>query len=264
MEPPPALAELLRPALFFAALIALSRLEQWRPLRLSDPQRLARWPANLGLVAVGIAMLLVLQLSLLGAAVWAQRQGFGLFNRVDAPVAVEVMLACLLLDLAVYAQHRALHEIAWLWPLHRVHHSDVEFDVTTGLRFHPAETLLAQLFRLGVILLIGAPWLSVLLFEIALALFLLFAHANLRLAPGLERAARTLLVTPDLHRTHHSIHPEERNSNYGNVLSLWDRLFSSYTREARDPPRQMCIGLPEFRVQPHQTLWALLMQPLER
>jgi sterol desaturase/sphingolipid hydroxylase (fatty acid hydroxylase superfamily) len=164
----------------------------------------------------------------------------------------------------MYASHRALHEVRWLWPLHRVHHSDVEFDVTTGLRFHPGELLLLQVFRLGVVILLGAPLAAVLAYELALAAFLLFQHANVRLAPGFERIVRTLLVTPDMHRTHHSSHREETDSNYGFVLSLWDRLFRSHTRAPRDAPRQMRIGLAEFRVPEQQTLRALLTQPLER
>ena len=264
MQDPPALAELLRPALFFSLLVAVSLCEQWRPLRLSDPQRLLRWPANFGLVAIGLVLIATLPLSMLAASRWAQGAGFGLFNHVEAPAWVEAVLAWLLLDLAMYALHRALHEVRWLWPLHRVHHSDVEFDVTTGLRFHPAELLLSQMFRLGVVMLLGATLSAVLAYELALAAFLLFQHANLRLPRLLERALRTVLVTPDMHRTHHSVHRHETDSNYGNVLSVWDRLFHSYTPAARDAPREMRIGLAEFRVPGQQTLRALLTQPLER
>jgi sterol desaturase/sphingolipid hydroxylase (fatty acid hydroxylase superfamily) len=264
MDTHPALIELLRPALFFGLLVLISMLEQWRPLRLSDPQRLLRWPSNLSLVAIGLAITILLQLSLLGGALWAEQAGFGLLHHVDAPPLVEAVLAWLLLDLAMYAQHRALHEIPWLWPLHRVHHSDVEFDVTTGLRFHPGEVLLAQLFKLAVILLLGAPWGAVLAFEIGLALFTLLTHANFRLSPRLERILRALVVTPDMHRTHHSVHADEMNSNFGNVLSGWDRLLASYSATSREPPREMCIGLPRFRVPTYQSLRALLVQPLER
>lgn len=264
MQDPPALAELLRPALFFALLVLVSVCEQWRPLRLSDPQRLLRWPANFGLVAIGLVLIAALPLSMLAASRWAQGAGFGLFNRVAAPFWVEAVTVWLMLDLAMYALHRALHEVRWLWPLHRVHHSDVEFDVTTGLRFHPGELLLSQLFRLGLVMLLGAAQTAVLAYELVLAAFLLFQHANVRVPALLERVLRSLLVTPDMHRTHHSAHRDETDSNYGFVLSLWDRLFRSYTRIGRDAPRQMRIGLPEFRVPEQQTLRALLAQPLER
>lgn len=264
MQDPPALAELLRPALFFTLLVAVSVCERWRPLRLSDPQRLLRWPANFGLVAIGLVLIAALPLSMLAASRWAAGAGFGLFNRVEAPFWVEAAIAWLVLDLAMYAIHRALHEVRWLWPLHRVHHSDVEFDVTTGLRFHPAELLLLQLFRLGVVMLLGAPLAAVLAYELVLAAFLLFQHANVRMGARTERVLRALLVTPDMHRTHHSVHRDETDSNYGFVLSVWDRVFRSHVRAARDAPRQMRIGLPEFRVPEQQTLRALLTQPLER
>ena len=264
MQDPPALAELLRPALFFGLLVAVSICEQWRPLRLSDPQRLLRWPANFGLVAIGLVLIAILPLSMLAASRWARGVGFGLFNRVEAPFWIEVVIAWLVLDLAMYAQHRALHEVRWLWPLHRVHHSDVEFDVTTGLRFHPGELLLTQLFRLGLVMVLGAPLVAVLAYELAFAAFLLFQHANVRIPARPERVLRSLLVTPDMHRTHHSAHRDETDSNYGFVLSVWDRLFRSHTRIGRDAPRDMRIGLPDFRVPDQQTLRALLAQPLER
>lgn len=264
MHDSPALAELLRPALFFALLVLESVCEQWRPLRLSDPQRLLRWPANFGLVAIGLVLVAALPLSMLAASQWAQGAGVGLFNRVDAPIWLEIAFGWLLLDLAMYGLHRALHEVRWLWPLHRVHHSDVEFDVTTGLRFHPGEVLLAQLFRLGLVMLLGAPLIAVLAYELLFAAFLLFAHGNIRMAPMFERVLRLALVTPDMHRTHHSAHREETDSNYGFVLSIWDRIFRSYTPSARDSPRQMRIGLLQFRVPEQQTLRALLTQPIER
>lgn len=262
MTDAPALSELIRPAIFFGLLLVLGALEPLRPVRLSDPQRPLRWTANFGLVALGTVLIALLQLSLAAVAVGAQRAGFGLFNQVEAPAAVEIGLSLLLLDLAIYAQHRAFHEIRWLWPLHRVHHSDVEFDVTTGLRFHPGELILSMLFKAAIVALLGAPWLAVLGFEIALSSFALLTHANLRLPPGAERLVRALLVTPDMHRIHHSVHRDEHDSNYGNTLSVWDRLFRSYTRAAREAQREMRIGLVEFRAPAEQALPALLVQPL--
>ncbi|MGQ0698568.1 MAG: sterol desaturase family protein [Panacagrimonas sp.] len=264
MEPSPDFAELLRPAIFFALLAVIGSAERWYPVRLSDPQRPLRWPSNFGLVALGSVLLMVLQLSSYAVSAWAQVAGFGLFNRTGAPLWIELVLAWLLLDLVIYWQHRAFHEIRWLWPLHRVHHSDVEFDVTTGLRFHPGELLASQLFKMGVIAMLGAPWLAVLLFEIGLSSFALFTHANLRLPPAFERVLRWLFVTPDMHRTHHSTHRFETDSNYGNVLSMWDHLFRSYTREPHEGHREMRIGLSTFRVPSTQNLASLLVQPLER
>lgn len=264
MEGAPDISQLLRPAVFCGLLILISMLERLSPMRLSDPQRLIRWPSNFGLVAIGTVILISLQLSLVAVAIWAQSSGFGLFNRVDAPGWLEFALAWLALDLAIYAQHRAFHEVPWLWPLHRVHHSDVEFDVTTGLRFHPAELLLSQAFKIALILLLGAPWLAVVAFEIGLSSFALLTHANLRISPRLDRALRWVFVTPDMHRIHHSVDRDEHDSNYGNLLSVWDRLFASYRQSARKPQRDMPIGQKTFRHPEQQSLIALLLQPRER
>lgn len=260
----PTFAELLRAAIFFGLLVLLGMLEPLRPVRLSDPQRPLRWTSNFGLVALGTVLIVLLQLNLLVVSIGAERGGLGLFNQVEAPAWIEIGLSLLLLDLAIYAQHRAFHQIRWLWPLHRVHHSDVEFDVTTGLRFHPAELIVSLLFKAVMIALLGAPWLAVLLFEIGLSSFALLTHANLRLSPTLERRVRAVFVTPDMHRIHHSVHRDEHDRNYGNVLSVWDRLFRSYTAAAREPQRDMRIGLNEFRLPAAQTLPALLAQPLDR
>lgn len=255
------ISELLRPTLFCGLLILFAAIERARPVRLSDPQRPVRWPSNFGLVAIGTALIMALQLSQIAASVWAEAQGFGLFNHIQAPLMIECALAWLLLDLAIYLQHRTFHEVRWLWPLHRVHHSDVEFDVTTGLRFHPGELLLSQVFKMCVVVVLGAPWMAVLAFEVGLSSFALLTHANLRLPPRLDRALRWLFVTPDMHRIHHSIHRDETDSNYGNLLSIWDRLLGSYRVAARENQRDMKIGVPEFRAPAQQSLIALLLQP---
>lgn len=259
----PAATETLRAALFFGLLALLGVSERARPQRLSDPQRPMRWTSNFSLVAIGTVLLMLMPLTAIAAALWADAQGFGLFNQFTAPALVEILLAWLLLDLGMYAQHRAFHEIRWLWPLHRVHHSDVEFDVTTGLRFHPGELLLSQAYKLAMILVLGAPWIAALIFEIGLSSFALFSHANLRLAPRFERGLRRLLVTPDMHRIHHSVHRMETDSNYASVFTFWDRLFRSWRMDPQEGHRGMRIGLPEFRVSAQQTLPALLKQPFE-
>lgn len=256
--------QVLRPALFCALLILLGAIERARPVRLSDPQRPMRWPANFGLVAIGTAMIIALQMSLIASSLWAQEHNFGLFNHIEAPSYVEWGVAWLLLDLAIYAQHRAFHEIRWLWPLHRVHHSDVEFDVTTGLRFHPGELLLSQLFKMCVIVAIGAPWVAVVAFEVGLSSFAILTHANFRVSGRADRFIRLLFVTPDMHRIHHSVHRDETDSNYGNLLSIWDRVFASYRARPREDQRQMKIGIPEYRAPGQQNLLELLLQPRER
>jgi sterol desaturase/sphingolipid hydroxylase (fatty acid hydroxylase superfamily) len=144
-----------------------------------------------------------------------------------------------------------------------VHHSDVEFDVTTGLRFHPGEVLLAQAWKIAVVLALGVPWIAVLGYEVALSAFTLFAHANLRLPERLERVLRWIVITPDMHRVHHSVYREEHDTNYGNLLSVWDRLFRTYQAAPREGHRDMRIGLPAYRLPAHQRVMALLGQPLE-
>lgn len=252
----------VRAGVFFGLLALLLALEARFPRRTTDPQRRRRWPANFGLVAIDSGLLLLMPLVAMSAAVLAQRQGLGLFNWLQGPPLVEGLAAWLLLDLAIYWQHRWLHEIRWLWPIHRVHHSDVEFDTTTGLRFHPFEILGSMGFKIVVVVALGAAPLAVLVFETLLSSFSLFTHANLRLPARLEAALRRVVVTPEMHRVHHSIHRDETDSNYGNVLSAWDRLFRSYRAQPRDGHVEMRIGLPEYRDPTEQGLWPLLAQPL--
>lgn len=251
----------LRVAAFFGLLILFLVLERLFPRRGSDLQRHLRWPANLGLVVIDSALLLALPVAALATAFWAEGRGWGLLHALDSPAWLAVSLGWLLLDVAIYWQHRAFHEIRWLWPLHRVHHSDIEFDATTGLRFHPGEILLSMLYKCGLVLALGIPPLAVLLFEIALNGFAIFTHANLRLPPEPERWLRRVVVTPEMHRIHHSAWRVEHDSNYGNALSVWDRLFSSYTPAAREPQETMRIGLPRFRAEEEQRLLPLLRQP---
>jgi sterol desaturase/sphingolipid hydroxylase (fatty acid hydroxylase superfamily) len=253
-----------RAGIFFGALALMLLLERSFPRRHADPQRRMRWPANFGLVVVDTAVLFALPVAAVGAAVLAQSRGWGLLNILHAPLWLSLPLGWLLLDCAIYWQHRTLHEVRWLWPLHRVHHSDIELDATTGLRFHPAEILLSMLYKCTVVVVLGAPLAAVLLFEIALNGLALFNHANLRLPGPLDRSLRKFLVTPDMHRIHHSVYRVEMDSNYGNALSLWDYLFHSYTPVPRDGDETMRIGLEEFRGVQHQRLWSLLAQPTRR
>lgn len=263
MDLEPAAADTLRLVVFFCLLGLIGTSEPAFPRRLNDPQRPLRWLANFTMAAIGTAISVAASLSATAAAMWAERQGFGLFNRVTVPAVVAFAITGLFLDFALYAQHRAFHEIRWLWPWHRVHHSDVEFDVTTGLRFHPGELLLAQAWKIVTVLALGAPWIAVLGFEIALSAFALFSHANLRLPERLERMVRLVFVTPDMHRVHHSVHRDEHDANYSNLLSVWDRLFRTYKAEPRQGHRDMRIGLPAYRLPAHQSWLALLGQPFD-
>lgn len=248
---------------FFGLLALFLMLERLFPRRTGDMHRALRWPSNFGLVLLDSALLALLPLAAIGSALWAAQQGFGFLNKTALPVYAEIALAWLLLDLAIYWQHRWLHEYPWLWRLHRVHHSDIEFDTTTGVRFHPAEILLSMVYKCAVVVALGAPVLAVLLVEITLNGFALFSHANLHLPARFERILRWGLVTPEMHRVHHSIYRQETDSNYGSALSLWDRLFKSYNDQPRDGHSEMRIGLPELREVPDQRLMRLLLQPLQ-
>ncbi len=231
--------------------------------RAGPMQRRSRWGANLALVAIdSVVVRLLVPLGASGAALWAGARGLGLLNQVAWPGLAEGLLAFLALDCAIYWQHRLFHRIPLFWRLHRMHHSDLEFDATTGVRFHPAEILLSMLIKIGAVIALGAPAVAVIAFEIALNATSLFNHSNLRLPGAADRVLRRLLVTPDMHRVHHSVHRHEHDSNYSFNLSWWDHLFSSYTGQPADGHTMMQIGLEQFREPADQGLVALLAQPI--
>ena len=241
---------LLRGSVFLGVFIVIAIWEGLQPRRPRLLSRRSRWSANLGLLLVNsIALRLVFPLATVGMALSTAALGWGLFNRLEWPLWVEVTIAFILLDLAIYWQHRLTHQIPVLWRLHRMHHADLDFDCTTGLRFHTLEILLSMLYKWLVILLLGPAVLAVLIFEIFLNGMALFNHANASLPEWLERRLRWLLVTPDMHRVHHSSIPHETNSNYGFNLSCWDRLFGSYLDQPSLGHEGMQIGLKEYRDQ---------------
>jgi sterol desaturase/sphingolipid hydroxylase (fatty acid hydroxylase superfamily) len=238
----------------FAAIAGLLLLAQWRwPFR-GDGRDLRRALRNGGLVLLGTG-LLRLAFPLLAVA-WAMQMeaaGHGLFARIDAPAWIEFVLAVLLLD-----------RIPLAWRLHRVHHSDLRFDLTTGIRFHPLELAASMAIKFALIAALAPSPLAVLTFEILLSAGALFTHSDIALPRGLDRRLRWLLVTPSMHRIHHSVRRNETDSNYGFHLSLWDRLFRSYRADPVDPERSMPIGLEQYRDADEQTLRALLLQPFKR
>ena len=255
-----------RLALFAAVLLALALLEALRPGPNPPPRRGRRWPAHLGLAAIDTALARVLlPAGAAGAALWAQAQGVGLFNALDdatggaLPLWLEWAIGLLLLDLAIYWQHRWLHAVPWLWPLHRTHHTDTTLDATSALRFHPLEIVLSLLYKMALAVALGLDPALVLAFEALLSSFALITHADLALPPRLDRALRRVFVTPAMHRIHHSTHIDEQQSNYGFHLSLWDRLFRSYAAEARDRPQ--AFGVAGTSVTRATGLWALLREP---
>jgi sterol desaturase/sphingolipid hydroxylase (fatty acid hydroxylase superfamily) len=253
----------LRVGVFAGVLVLLLLAQDLWPRRGPDANRRRRWVANFSIVVLDVALVrLLIPLGAVGAAVWADVHGYGLFAQTGWPLAVEAALAFLALDAVIYWQHRLFHRIPLFWRLHRMHHSDLEFDATTGLRFHPGEILLSMLIKMAAVVALGAPAVAVILFEIALNATSMFNHANLRLPAALDRVLRRLVVTPDMHRVHHSVHREEHDSNYGFNLSWWDHLFRSYTDQPRDGHTTMQIGLSRFRGDSDQRLFSLLKQPV--
>ena len=250
---------------FISILLLMIVWEILAPRRVQRVSRALRWANNLGLVVLNTLLLrLLFPLAAVGAAVFAEQYQFGLFHYVTTPPALALILSLLLLDLLIYFQHRVFHRVPWLWRLHRMHHADQEFDVTTGLRFHPVEILLSMVIKLSAVALLGAPVVAVIIFEVVLNGTALFNHGNVRLPAWLDRRLRLILVTPDMHRVHHSAEPDETNSNYGFSVSWWDRLFKTYRAETRAGQLKFLIGLHEFRTTRDQRLDQMLFQPFRR
>ena len=248
----------------FALVFTAMALWEWlAPCREAGAERARRWPANFGLVLLdSVLVRFVFPFAAAGIALIAQEQGWGLFNLVHLPEWLAVIASIILLDLAIYGQHVLFHAVPLFWRFHRVHHSDVAFDVTTGIRFHPGEIVLSLLFKSALVLALGAPPLAVLLFELLLNAGALFSHSNVSLPPRLDAWLRRIIVTPDMHRVHHSIVTAEANTNFGFALSWWDRLFATYKSQPAAGHPGMVIGVPEFRTAPEQRIGQLLLQPL--
>lgn len=248
----------------FAGVFALMAL--WEVLAPRRPQaigRWRRWPNNLGVVVVDTLVVRVLfPAGAVGVAMFAQAQGWGLLNVLQPPGWVAVPLSVLLLDLAIYGQHVAFHHVPVLWRLHRMHHADLEFDVTTGVRFHPVEIVLSMLIKSAVVVALGAPPLGVLAFEVLLNATSMFNHGNVRLPGWMDRVLRWLVVTPEMHRVHHSVVRRETDSNFGFNLPWWDRLFGTYRAQPEAGHEGMTIGIDRFRDTRELRLDRMLLQPL--
>jgi sterol desaturase/sphingolipid hydroxylase (fatty acid hydroxylase superfamily) len=253
----------IRLAAFAGVLAAVAALEALLPRRRRSFSRARRWPNNLGIVAVDTVVLrLIFPTAAVGAALAAEARGVGLLPWLGLPAPVAVLVAVLLLDLAIYLQHVLFHAVPALWRLHRMHHADLDFDVTTGLRFHPVEILLSMVIKLMVVVALGAPAVAVLIFEVLLNATAMFNHANLRLPAWLDRTLRPVLVTPDMHRVHHSAVPRETDSNFGFNLAVWDRLFGTYRAQPAAGHDAMTIGIAQFRDPGELRLDRMLTQPL--
>ncbi|MEO8855731.1 MAG: sterol desaturase family protein [Burkholderiaceae bacterium] len=257
-----ALEVLVRPAIFLLVFGAMACWEILAPRRTQATHRWSRWPSNIGIVALNSVLLrLVFPLTAVAWAGFVAQHGFGLLNMVAWPSWLTALAAFVLLDLAIYLQHRLLHAVPVFWRLHRMHHADTEIDVTNGLRFHPLEIGLSMLIKFAAIAALGAPAWAVLVFEIVLNATSIFNHANVRIPGPADRVLRWLVVTPDMHRVHHSVLRPETNSNFGFNLPWWDRWFGTYRAQPRDGHANMRIGLPQFRDPKWLRLDRMLIQP---
>lgn len=247
----------------FAGIFAVMALwEVLAPRRHQASGRWRRWPGNLGIVVLdSVLVRLLFPTAAVGVALFAETHGWGLLHALKAPNWLALGTSVLLLDLAIYLQHVLFHAVPGLWRLHRMHHTDLEFDLTTGARFHPLEILLSLGIKLGVIVALGAPATAVLVFEVLLNATSMFNHGNVRLPVKLDRLLRRILVTPDMHRVHHSWHPDETNSNFGFNLPWWDYLFGTYRAQPRDGHLDMTLGINQFRDPRELRLDRMLWQP---
>jgi len=253
----------LRMGFFLGVLMLMAALEVVVPRRRRDIPRLLRWTNNISMVVLDtILVRLAFPVLAVTLAVLAEDRGWGLFNVITAPGWLAFGASIVLLDLAIYLQHVMFHAVPALWRVHRVHHADLEFDVTTGLRFHPVEILLSMAFKLGVVVAVGPPALAVLLFEVILNGTSMFNHSNVRIPVAIDRVLRWIVVTPDMHRVHHSIHEREANSNFGFNLPWWDRLLGTYTAQPGEPHERMTIGVDQFRTRRDLWIDRMLLQPL--
>lgn len=254
----------LRLLLFLSLLTLLGVAERLWSRHAAAPQRKKRWTVNLSLGVINALCLRLLQPWLaVNAALWAQKNDIGVLHLLHVAPWLTAVIAFLALDLVIYAQHRLMHRVGILWCLHRVHHTDIALDISSGVRFHPAEILFSMGVKIAAVVLLGVAPETILVFEIVLSSFSLITHANLRLPPRLDTWLRWVFVTPDMHRIHHSPQRDEHDTNYGFHVSWWDRLFGSYCAQPRQAQETMPLGLDEFRDAKAQHLLSLLTQPIK-
>jgi len=250
-----------RLAIFIGVLVLMAILEAVLPKKERTQNRRVRWLTNFYLVVINTLVLRLMgPVTAVLAANYALENNWGLLNAslIPLPYLVEMVLAVILLDLAIYAQHVAFHNVPVFWRFHKVHHADRDIDVTTGVRFHPIEAVLSMIYKSAIILLLGPLALSVVIFEIVLNASAMFNHANIRLPRAFDALLRLVIVTPDMHRVHHSVIPVETNSNYGFFLPFWDRIFKTYIDQPREGHQGMTIGLDEYQSDsPSKLAWAI-------
>lgn len=251
----------LRLGFFVSILLFMMLVEALFPRKRRALKRSHRWLSNFLLIVIdGLCVRLIFPIVAVGVAALSAQKGWGLFNYTDWPVWLEITLVIIILDMLIYWQHVAFHHVPFFWAFHKVHHVDRDIDVTTGFRFHPIEIVISLIYKMCLVMLLGVPILAVIIFEIILNGCAMFNHSNVKLPLSLDRVLRRFIVTPDMHRVHHSTIMPETNSNYGFNLSIWDRIFGSYTAQPRQGHDAMVIGLDEHQTSgPASLIWSLLL-----
>ena len=245
----------IRLGFFLGIFLLMAIWELAAPRRALTVSKIVRWSNNIGLVFINSVVLrLLFPAGAIGIAAFAAENGWGLLNYYSLPYVLAIVLAVVALDFVIYLQHVLVHAIPTLWRFHRVHHADLDFDLTTGARFHTVEIILSMLIKFATIVVLGPPIVAVVIFEVVLNGMAMFNHANVRLPLALDRVLRLLLVTPDMHRVHHSSEDNETNSNYGFNLAIWDRIFGTYIDQPRGGHEGMTIGIHKYR-DPKQVNW---------
>jgi len=245
----------IRLGFFVGTLTIMALWEIVAPKRALTVSRALRWTNNLGLVFFNSFIVrLIFPAAAVGVAIFAADHGWGLLNYYSIPFTLSVVLSIIAMDFIIYLQHVLVHAVPVLWRLHRVHHADLDYDVTTGARFHTLEIILSMLIKFATIVVLGPPVVAVIIFEVVLNAMAMFNHGNIGLPKGLDKLLRWFIVTPDMHRVHHSIEDDETNSNFGFNLSWWDRLFGTYRDQPRGGHQGMTIGIRKFR-EPKQASW---------
>ncbi|MDY6980788.1 MAG: sterol desaturase family protein, partial [Pseudomonadota bacterium] len=256
---------LIRVGFFVGILLIMALWEILAPRRPLSISKTVRWGSNLGIVILNTVVLrLLFPAAAVGMAFFAHQQGWGIFNYYAPPYWLAVIASVIIFDFLIYLQHVMVHAIPLFWRLHRMHHADLDFDVTTGARFHPLEIILSMLIKFATIVVLGPPVVAVIIFEVLLNATAMFNHSNVRLPLGLDRVLRWFVVTPDMHRVHHSAEDDEANSNFGFNLPWWDRLLGTYRDQPRDGHEGMTIGIRKYR-EPKQVSWlyGMLMLPFK-
>jgi sterol desaturase/sphingolipid hydroxylase (fatty acid hydroxylase superfamily) len=244
----------IRLAFFFGVLGIIALWEVITPRRALSVSKGVRWMNNLGIVVLNTVILrLIFPAAAVGMAALAETQNWGMLHYLQVPLWLAVIVSVIIMDAVIYFQHVLVHAVPILWRLHRVHHADLDFDVTTGSRFHPIEIIFSMLIKFAAIVLLGPPIVAVVIFEVLLNATSMFNHGNVRIPRSVDRLLRWFIVTPDMHRVHHSVEDDETNSNFGFNLPWWDRLFGTYRNQPRAGHEQMIIGINTFRDRPHCT-----------